>query len=202
MSSVNKVIIVGRLGQDPEVKQFANGGSIVNASIATSERWTDKNTGELKEQTEWHRVTFQNRGNYRMADTASQYLRKGSMVYVEGSLHTRKWTDQQGIERYTTEIKAQSMQMLPSGQSQQPQAPQYPQQSQWGQSAPQSYPPPAQQQWEQQPVAPQGQQRPMGMTSSLYQPMQSAVSTQPQPITPPVPPMGQGGQVPDEDMPF
>lgn len=114
MSSVNKVIIVGRLGQDPEVKQFANGGSIVNASIATSERWTDKNTGELKEQTEWHRVTFQNRGNYRMADTASQYLRKGSMVYVEGSLHTRKWTDQQGIERYTTEIKASQLTILSS----------------------------------------------------------------------------------------
>ena len=114
MSSVNKVIIVGRLGQDPEVKQFANGGSIVNVSVATSERWTDKQTGEPKEQTEWHRVVFQNRGNYRMADTAAQYLRKGSMVYVEGSLHTRKWTDQQGIERYTTEINASQLTILSS----------------------------------------------------------------------------------------
>lgn len=114
MSSVNKVIIVGRLGQDPEVKQFQNGGSITNVSIATSERWTDKQTGELKEQTEWHRVSFQNRGNYRLGDTAAQYLRKGSLVYVEGSLHTRKWTDQQGIERYTTEVKASQLNILSS----------------------------------------------------------------------------------------
>lgn len=112
MSSVNKVIIVGRLGQDPEVRQFQNGGSITNISVATSERWTDKNTGEQKEQTEWHRVSLQNRGNYRLGDTAAQYLRKGSMVYIEGSLHTRKYTDQQGIERYSTEIRANNMVML------------------------------------------------------------------------------------------
>lgn len=108
MSSVNKVIIVGRLGQDPEVRQFQNGGSVTNISVATSERWTDKNTGEQKEQTEWHRVSLFN----RLGETASRYLRKGSMVYIEGSLNTRKYTDQQGIDRYSTEIRATNMVML------------------------------------------------------------------------------------------
>lgn len=128
MSSVNKVIIVGRLGQDPTVRQTQNGGVIAQISVATSERWTDKNTGEQKESVEWHTITFFN----RLAEIARDYLRKGSPVYVEGSLHTEKYTDQQGIERYATKIKAQSMQMLPSGQGQ-PQ-----QQSQ--QHAPQGYP--------------------------------------------------------------
>lgn len=127
MASVNKVIIVGRLGQDPEVRQFQNGGQVANLSIATSERWTDKNTGEQKEQTEWHRVTLYN----RLAEIAGQYLKKGALVYVEGSLHTEKYTDQQGIERYATKIKAQSMQMFPSGQGQ-------PQQQ--SQQTPQGYP--------------------------------------------------------------
>ncbi len=109
MSSVNKVIIVGRLGQDPEVRQFQNGGQVTNLSIATSERWTDKTTGERKEHTEWHRVVFNN----KLAEIAQQYLRKGSQVYVEGSLRTRKWTDQQtGQERYSTEIRVDTMQML------------------------------------------------------------------------------------------
>ncbi|MDO4896452.1 MAG: single-stranded DNA-binding protein [Moraxella sp.] len=108
MASVNKVIIVGRLGNDPEVRQFANGGSVTNISVATSERWTDKNTGEQKEQTEWHRVSLFN----RLGETASRYLRKGSMVYIEGSLNTRKYTDGQGIERYSTEIRANNMVML------------------------------------------------------------------------------------------
>lgn len=115
MASVNKVIIVGRLGQDPEVRQFQNGGQVANLSIATSERWTDKRTGEQKEQTEWHKVVLHN----RLAEIAGQYLQKGSLVYIEGSLHTRKYTDQQGIERYTTEIKAQSMQMLGNKQDSQ-----------------------------------------------------------------------------------
>ena len=107
--SVNKVILVGNLGNDPEVKQFENGGMIANVSIATSERWTDRNTGERKEHTEWHRVVFNN----RLAEIAQQYLRKGSQVYVEGSLRTRKWTDPQtGQDRYSTEIRADSMQML------------------------------------------------------------------------------------------
>lgn len=107
--SVNKVILVGNLGNDPEVKQFENGGMIANVSIATSERWTDRNTGERKEHTEWHRVVFNN----KLAEIAQQYLRKGSQVYVEGGLRTRKWTDPQtGQDRYSTEIRADSMQML------------------------------------------------------------------------------------------
>lgn len=107
--SVNKVILVGNLGNDPEVRNFDNGGMIATVSIATSERWTDRNTGERKEHTEWHRVVFNN----RLAEVASQYLRKGSQIYVEGSLRTRKWQDTQtGQERYTTEIRADNMQML------------------------------------------------------------------------------------------
>ncbi len=112
MASVNKVIIVGNLGNDPEVRSFDNGGKIATISVATTDRWNDRNTGEPREATEWHRITFNN----RLAEIVEQYLRKGSSVYVEGSLHTRKWTDQQGIERYSTEIRAQSMQMLGSRQ--------------------------------------------------------------------------------------
>lgn len=108
MASVNKVIIVGNLGADPEVRQFDNGGKIATISVATSERWTDKQTGEPREHTEWHRIIFNN----RLADIAEQYLKKGSQVYVEGSLRTRKWQDQQGQDRYSTEIRADSMQML------------------------------------------------------------------------------------------
>lgn len=114
MSSVNKVIIVGRLGNDPEVRQFQNGGGVTNISVATSERWTDKYTGERKEQTEWHRISLFN----RLGEIAAQYLRKGSMVYIEGSLQTRKYTDQQGIERYSTEIRASEMRMLSSNNEQ------------------------------------------------------------------------------------
>ena len=100
---------MGNLGNDPEVRNFDNGGMIVTVSIATSERWTDRNTGERKEHTEWHRVVFNN----RLAEVAPQYLRKGSQIYVEGSLRTRKWQDTQtGQERYTTEIRADNMQML------------------------------------------------------------------------------------------
>ena len=117
MASINKVIIVGRLGQDPEIRQFQNGGQVANLSIATSERWTDKQTGEQKEATEWHRVSLFN----RLAEIAGQYLYKGSLVYIEGSLHTKKYTDQQGIERYSTEVQANQMQMLPSGQNNQQQ---------------------------------------------------------------------------------
>ncbi len=108
MASINKVIIVGRLGQDPEVRQFQNGGSLTSINVATSERWTDKNTGEQKEQTEWHRISLFN----RLGEIAAQFLHKGSLVYIEGSLHTRKYTDQQGIERYSTEVRANQMQML------------------------------------------------------------------------------------------
>ncbi|MFM6933105.1 MAG: single-stranded DNA-binding protein [Novosphingobium sp.] len=99
--SVNKVILVGNLGADPEVKSFQNGGRIANLRIATSENWKDKNTGEKKERTEWHSVVLQSDGLVRVAEN---YLRKGSKVYVEGQLRTRKWQDQSGNDRYTTEI--------------------------------------------------------------------------------------------------
>ena len=101
MSSVNKVIIVGNLGNDPEVRTFANGGKVCNLSVATSEQWKDKNTGEKKERTEWHRVSILNEPLVRIAE---QYLRKGSKVYLEGQLETRKWQDQSGQDRYSTEI--------------------------------------------------------------------------------------------------
>ncbi len=99
--SVNKVIIVGNLGADPEVKSFQNGGRICNLRLATSENWKDKQTGEKKERTEWHSVTLQNDG---LVGVAERYLKKGSKVYIEGQLRTRKWQDQSGNDRYTTEI--------------------------------------------------------------------------------------------------
>lgn len=112
MRGVNKVILVGSLGQDPEVKYTPSGTAITNISVATSESWTDKQSGQKQEKTEWHRVVFFN----RLAEIAGEYLRKGTKVYIEGSLRTRKWTDQQGQDRYTTEIVASEMQML-SGKS-------------------------------------------------------------------------------------
>lgn len=99
--SVNKVILVGNLGRDPEVRSFHNGGKVCNLSIATAESWRDKATGERKERTEWHRVAI---FNERLADVAEKYLRKGAKIYVEGQLETRKWEDQEGKERYSTEV--------------------------------------------------------------------------------------------------
>lgn len=113
MRGVNKVILVGTLGRDPETKTFPNGGSLTQFSIATSESWTDKNSGERQEITEWHRIVLNN----RLGEVAQQYLRKGSKVYIEGSLRTRKWTDKDGVERYATEIRGDSMQMLDSSRS-------------------------------------------------------------------------------------
>ena len=111
---VNKVILVGNLGNDPETRFFPDGGAVTNASIATSESWKDKQTGQMQERTEWHRVVFRDRGNFRLGQIAGEYLKKGSKVYVEGSLHTRKWQDKDGQDRYTTEIVANEMQMLDS----------------------------------------------------------------------------------------
>jgi single-strand DNA-binding protein len=112
MASVNKVIIVGNLGRDPETRYMPNGDAVTNVAVATTESWKDKNSGEKKELTEWHRITF-----YRkLAEIAGQYLKKGSQIYVEGRLQTRKWTDKDGVERYTTEIIADTMQMLGSRQ--------------------------------------------------------------------------------------
>lgn len=108
-SGINKVIVVGNVGQEPDVKQTTNGSTIVNLSIATSESWKDKNTGDQQERTEWHRVVFFN----RLAEIVEQYVKKGSKVYIEGSLRTRKW-QKDGQDRYTTEIVASEMQMLDS----------------------------------------------------------------------------------------
>ncbi|AWH90274.1 single-stranded DNA-binding protein [Buchnera aphidicola (Melanaphis sacchari)] len=108
---INKVILIGHLGQDPEVRYMPNGNAVVNMTLATSENWKDKNTGENKEKTEWHRIVLFG----KLAEIAGEYLRKGSQVYIEGSLQTRKWQDQNGLERYTTEVIVNiggTMQML------------------------------------------------------------------------------------------
>jgi len=155
---VNKVILVGNLGQDPETRFLPSGGAVTNVTIATSETWKDKTSGQQQERTEWHRVVFFN----RLGEIAGEYLRKGSKVYVEGSLRTRKWQGQDGQDRYTTEIVANEMQMLDSrgsgdsaggGQYQQ----QAPQQSapQQQRSAPQQQAPQQQYAPQQQPAAPQ-----------------------------------------------
>lgn len=108
MSNLNKVQLIGRLGRDPESRTFPSGDMVANVTIATSEKWKDKNSGEQREDTQWHNVVF----NGRLAEIACQYLQKGSLVYVEGKLKTRKYTDQQGVEKYVTEIRADQMQML------------------------------------------------------------------------------------------
>lgn len=107
---VNKVILIGNLGQDPEVRYMPNGNAVANVSLATSESWKDKNTGETQEKTEWHRVVFFR----RLAEIVGEYVKKGSKIYVEGRLQTRKWQDNNGQDRYTTEIVADQMQMLDS----------------------------------------------------------------------------------------
>lgn len=110
MASLNKVILIGNLGRDPETRYAPSGDAICNVTIATTETWKDKQSGEKREQTEWHRVVFFG----RLAEIAAQYLRKGSQVYVEGRLQTRKWQGQDGQDRYTTEIRADEMKMLGS----------------------------------------------------------------------------------------
>ncbi len=122
---VNKVMLIGNLGADPEVRYTPNGSAVANITLATSMTWRDKQTGELQERTEWHRIVFFN----RLAEIVGEYLRKGSKVYVEGSLRTRKWQDKNGVDRYTTEIIANEMHMLDSK----------------GGSIQGDYPPPAQQ---------------------------------------------------------
>ncbi|HEY5637081.1 MAG TPA: single-stranded DNA-binding protein [Burkholderiales bacterium] len=108
MASVNKVIIVGNLGADPETRFLPSGEAVANIRVATTDRWKDKASGEMKEMTEWHRISFFG----RLAEIAGEYLKKGSQVYVEGSLRTRKWTDKDGNDKYSTEIRADQMQML------------------------------------------------------------------------------------------
>jgi single-strand DNA-binding protein len=108
MASVNKVILVGNLGADPETKYLPSGDAVSNIRLATTDRYKDKSTGEMKESTEWHRVSFFG----KLAEIVSQYLKKGSSVYIEGKIRTRKWTDNAGVEKYSTEIVADQMQML------------------------------------------------------------------------------------------
>ncbi len=113
MASVNKVILVGNLGRDPEMRTFSSGDQVANVTLATTDKWRDKQSGEPREHTEWHRLVF----NGRLAEIAGQYLRKGSQIYVEGSIRTRKWQDQAtGQDRYSTEIRVDQMQMLGSRQ--------------------------------------------------------------------------------------
>jgi single-strand DNA-binding protein len=140
---VNKVILVGNCGQDPEMKATQSGSAVCNLSVATSESWKDKNTGQQQERTEWHRVVFFN----RLAEIVGEYVRKGSKVYIEGALRTRKWQDQSGQDRYTTEIVADQMQMLDSREQatqQEPQSYQQAPQQQYSQ-APQNHQQPRQQ---------------------------------------------------------
>jgi single stranded DNA-binding protein len=108
MASLNKILLIGNLGRDPEPRTFPDGGMVTNAQIATTERWKDRQSGEMREATEWHNLVF----NGRQAEIAAQYLRKGSPVYVEGQLRTRKWQDKNGQDRYTTEIRVMQLQML------------------------------------------------------------------------------------------
>lgn len=184
MASVNKVIIVGNLGKDPEIRTFPSGDQVANVTIATTDRWRDKNTGENREATEWHRVTF----NGRLAEIAGQYLRKGSQVYVEGSLRTRKWTDQAtGQERYATEIRADTMQMLSSRQGGgQPQQGGYGNDDGYGES---SYEAPAR-----RPAPAPMQQRPAPA------PMQQRPA--PAPMAPPPQRAASGFDDMDDDIPF
>ncbi len=171
MAGVNKVIIVGNLGQDPEVRFMPNGDSVANITVATSESWKDKQTGEQKDKTEWHRVVIFG----KLAEIAGAYLKKGSKVYLEGKLQTRKWTNQQGQDQYTTEIVLQGfngvMQMLDGKQQGQQQE----SSQQKGGGFQQA---PAQQQYQQQPPAQGGfqQQRPMhqAMAENGIQPNQQA----------------------------
>ena len=124
MAGVNKAIILGRLGRDPEVRHTQDGTAVVTLSVATSEAWTDKSSGEKREKTEWHRVSAFG----RLAEIMAQYLSKGSQVYIEGKIQTRKWQDQGGNDRYTTEIVAREMQMLGSARNEQAQQQPEPQQ--------------------------------------------------------------------------
>ncbi len=121
MASVNKVLIIGNLGKDPETRYMPSGDAMTSITVATTDTWKDKATGEKKEQVEWHRITFFG----KLAEIAGQYLKKGSQVYIEGSLRTRKYTDKDGVDKYATEIRADTMQMLGSrgGEQQQSAAP-------------------------------------------------------------------------------
>jgi len=139
MAGVNRVIIIGHLGNDPEIRTMPNGEQVANITVATSESWTDKNTGEKKTQTEWHRIVLYR----RLAEITAQYLTKGSQVYIEGRLKTRKWQDSNGQDRYTTEIQGDNLQMLGGRQdAAQNQPPKQQDKQQKAQSKPQQSEPP------------------------------------------------------------
>lgn len=133
---INKVILIGNAGNDPESRFFPNGDAVANVSIATSESWRDKQTGQMQERTEWHRLSFVDRGNYKLGQIASQYIKKGSKVYVEGSLRTREY-EKDGIKRYTTEIIVDQLQLLDPRDDSQQQL----QQNNWAGQQPQMPPP-------------------------------------------------------------
>jgi single-strand DNA-binding protein len=191
---INKVILIGNLGNDPEQKSMPNGNAVTNITLATSESWKDKQTGQQQERTEWHRIVFFN----RLAEIAGQYLNKGSKVYLEGSLRTRKWQDQGGQDRYTTEIVANELQMLDSKGGGAPQAGGY-QNDGYGQSAPQQAPQQQQQQQQQQ-QAPQQQQQQQQQQRQQQAPQQQA----PQPPAPSGQPTAPSGNFDDfdDDIPF
>ena len=173
---INKVILVGNLGQDPEVKYMPNGNAVTNISIATSESWKDQ-SGQLQERTEWHRVVMFR----RLAEVAGQYLRKGSQVYIEGKLQTRKWQDQQGQDRYTTEIVADNMQMLGGRQAQEGGF--QPNQAAMGGQAPAQQPSYQQMPPQNQPAqsAPAAQPAPAGQAGGFNQPPQQAAQPMKEP---------------------
>jgi single-strand DNA-binding protein len=150
---LNKVMLIGNLGADPEVRRMPDGESVTNVRLATSERYKDKKTGQTVEKTEWHKVIFFNIGNYKLAEIAGEYLKKGSKIYVEGKIQTRKWQDKDGKDQYTTEIVGTVMQMLDkNSDNQQQQSYQAPAQQQYA-------PPPVQQYQPQQPPQQHYQQR-------------------------------------------
>ena len=142
---VNKVILIGNIGNDPECRFFPDGGAVTNASLATSETWKDKQTGQPQEKTEWHRLVFKDRGNFKLGALAGEHLKKGTKVFVEGSLQTRKWDDKAGVTHYTTEIIVNEMQFLSPKVEGQQQAGQVPGQYAPSAGAPaqQAAPPPA-----------------------------------------------------------
>lgn len=163
---INKVIIVGNAGNDPETRYMPSGAAVTNVSIATSESWKDKQTGQMQERTEWHRVTLMDRGNYRLGQIAGEFIKKGSKVYVEGSLRTREW-EKDGIKRYTTEVIASELQLLDSRQDGQ-----QGNQGQGGYSG--------QQQGSNQPQQGYGQAPQQGGYSQNQQPQPNGVHGQPQ----------------------
>ncbi|NOU53048.1 single-stranded DNA-binding protein [Pseudoalteromonas sp. JBTF-M23] len=194
---VNKVILVGNLGQDPEVRYMPNGNGVANISIATTDSWKDKNTGQLQERTEWHRVVLFG----KLAEVAGEYLRKGSQVYIEGRLQTRKWTDQSGQEKYTTEIVVDmggQMQMLGGRNEQQGNAPYQGGQQQNNHAQQQYNQAPQQQQYA--PQAPQSQQGHSQQQSGGYAPTQQNSASQGGGFAPQQPqqsaPQQQGGFAP------